>query len=47
MENVMRPDWQRTIGCGELRGENAGETVTINGWANSVRDHGQVVFIDV
>ena len=47
MENAMRADWQRTIGCGDVRAEHVGTTITVNGWANSVRDHGQVVFVDL
>jgi aspartyl-tRNA synthetase len=47
LENAMRADWQRTIGCGDVRAEHVGTTITVNGWANSVRDHGQVVFVDL
>lgn len=33
--------------CGVIRASNLGETVRINGWAQTNRDHGGVVFIDV
>jgi aspartyl-tRNA synthetase len=39
--------WQRTVFCGTLRAENAGDEVVVNGWANSIRDHGGVTFIDL
>ncbi|MGC4046643.1 MAG: aspartate--tRNA ligase [Armatimonas sp.] len=43
----MAESWQRSVECGMLRDGQVGETVTVNGWAQSVRDHGGVVFIDL
>lgn len=40
-------DWQRTATCGDLRAEQVGTTVTLNGWVNSRRAYNQQVFIDL
>src|SRR5438132_10104277 len=38
---------QRTHTCGELRESHVGQTVTLNGWVNTYRNQGSLVFIDV
>ena len=38
---------KRTHNCGELKKKNLDKTVTLNGWVNKVRFHGQVVFVDL
>jgi aspartyl-tRNA synthetase len=37
----------RTHYCTELNGENVGDEVVLAGWANSYRDHGGIIFIDL
>ena len=39
--------YKRSHTCGQLRKTNIGVTINLNGWVNSVRLHGQVVFVDL
>ncbi|MEE8341794.1 MAG: aspartate--tRNA ligase [Candidatus Neomarinimicrobiota bacterium] len=36
-----------THNCGELNARQVGQTVCLNGWVNTVRLHGQVIFVDI
>jgi aspartyl-tRNA synthetase len=38
---------QRTVSCGELRPGDAGKSVVLNGWVDTLRDHGGVIFINL
>jgi aspartyl-tRNA synthetase len=37
----------RSTTCGALRKEDAGSTVRLSGWVHRVRDHGELLFIDL
>ena len=39
--------FKRTHTNGELRKSHSGKSVNLNGWVNTVRLHGQVVFVDI
>jgi aspartyl-tRNA synthetase len=38
---------QRTHLCGDPRSSNSGETITLMGWVNRRRDHGNLIFLDL
>ncbi len=40
-------NWQRTHTCGELREQHVGKGVVLNGWVNTYRNQGGLVFIDL
>ena len=33
--------------CSDLSIKNLGENVTLSGWADTIRDHGNLLFIDL
>ena len=39
--------FKRTHNCGDIRSSDINNTITLNGWVNKIRLHGQVVFVDL
>jgi len=39
--------YERTSYCGELRAKDAEKTVTLAGWIQRRRDHGNIIFVDL
>ena len=39
--------FKRTHTCGELDQSSVGSKVKLNGWVNTVRLHGKIVFVDL
>lgn len=39
--------YQRTMGCGDVTQKNLDTQITLCGWVNKRRDHGNVIFIDL
>ena len=38
---------KRTHTCGELNSNSVDKSIILNGWVNTIRLHGQVVFVDL
>jgi aspartyl-tRNA synthetase len=43
----MIPNAYRSVHCNAVRSADIGQTVTLCGWVNSVRDHHGVIFVDL
>lgn len=40
-------DWKRTMMCGEVRKEHAGQEITLMGWVQRRRDLGKLIFVSL
>src|SRR5215470_14918186 len=38
---------KRSMMCGEVRGENVGQSIVLQGWVHTVRNHGGLIFVDL
>lgn len=47
LERDSMGDWQRSCRCGEPRDIQVGEELVLMGWADTTRDHGGLLFIDL
>ena len=44
---LLSPFMNRTHHCSQLTQEDAGKSVQLSGWVDSVRDHGGILFVDL
>ena len=47
MEKFFTEQWKRTHSCGKISEKNKNESIILNGWIRSLRDHGKLLFVDL
>ena len=40
-------EWKRSCHCGEPRADGVGREMVLMGWAQTRRDHGGLIFVDL